>query len=126
MYVHFHSYGPPVDLPYRLALFDLRWDAFHAIPDFRPPVYDSAINRSELVFREEGVHQGETKVVRLSISPTNPTMTWHMFGKAVGAVDYFLRTFEAVDFPFYVEVDGFPGVVGTGNFSETWGGVNTS
>ena len=75
---------------------------------------------------EQGVHQGETKVVRLSITPTNPTMTWHMFGMAAGAVDYFLRTFEAVDFSFYVEVDGIPGVVGTGNFSETWGGVNTS
>ena len=75
------------------------------------------------------MHEGETKVVLFSMSPTIPTMTWEMFRKAVSAVQYFVRTFEVVDFSFYVEVDGFPGIVGTGNLSATGlesGVVNTS
>ena len=125
LYVHFHYYGPPVDLPYKPVVYDLIWDAYNAIPDSRydPYVYDRAINRSELVFQEQGVHEGETKVVLLNTTPTNPTMTWRMFLKTVSAIHYFVRTF------FYVEVDGFPGVVGTGNLSEIGlgsGVVNTS
>ena len=118
-------------MPYKSVLYDLIWDAYNAIPDSRydPYVYDRAINRSELVFQEQGVLEGETKVVLLSTTPTNPTMTWRMFLKTVSAVHYFVRTFEVVDFSFYVEVDGFLGVVGTGNLSKIGlgtGVVNTS
>ena len=75
------------------------------------------------------MHEGETKVVLFSMSPTIPTMTWEMFRKTVSSVQYFVRTFEVVEFSIYVEVDGFPGIMGRGNLSEFRlgsGVVNTS